>query len=206
MNYSAVFLHTREFGVQYNLFDPPAPANSTEPNWRTGSPYYGALFLAEMTYEGGTVIVDLNLNNSIFSPNATVAGYALYGANSTLGSFVFINYAQTSQVFNLPSGVANKMTYKVLAAPSIYEKTNITWANQTVGANGTLEGDLQVDEIPCEGGCQLTLPGPSAALVVVDDGFVYRGVGFLSSSANVSLFSQFWLWTLLFAGVVISLI
>lgn len=108
---------------------PSGPANSTEPNWRTGSPYYGALFLAESTYESGTVVVDLKLNNSIYSSNATVAGYVLYGANSTLGSFTFINYAQTSQVFNLSSGVANKMAYKILAAPSIYEKTNITLAN-----------------------------------------------------------------------------
>lgn len=53
--------------------------------------------------------------------------------------------------------------------------------------NGILEGDLQVNEIPCEGGCQLTLLGPSAALVVIGDGFVYNGVGYLSSSASVSI-------------------
>ncbi|KAF9478873.1 hypothetical protein BDN70DRAFT_807983 [Pholiota conissans] len=200
MNYSAVFLHTREFGVQYNLFDPPSPENSTDPGWRTGSPYYGALFLSEATYEGGTVIVDLNLNNSITSPNATVAGYALYKANSTLGSFTFINYGQDFQVFNLPSGMTPKVSYKVLTAPSVYEKTQISWANQSVGQNGILEGDLQVLEMTCSDGCQITLPGPSAALVVLGDGVVFRGVGSLLSGASTVRWSPHLLWVPLIVG------
>ena len=175
MNYSAVYLHTREYGVQYNLFDPPTAETSTEPGWRTGSPYYGALFLAESTYEGGNIIVDLNLNDSITSPSATVAAYGIYDANATRTSLALINYAGTSQVFVLPSGVAEKVQVKVLTAPDVYEKTNISWAGQTVSTNGDLEGDMQITNIACESGCHLTLPGPSAALIAFGDGLMFSG-------------------------------
>ncbi|KAG6843816.1 hypothetical protein H0H93_016955, partial [Arthromyces matolae] len=68
VNFTAVYLHTREYGVTYNLFDPPTPETSTSPDWVTGAVYYSALFLAEMTDPTGSVIVDLNLNNSNSSP------------------------------------------------------------------------------------------------------------------------------------------
>ncbi|KJA16426.1 glycoside hydrolase family 79 protein [Hypholoma sublateritium FD-334 SS-4] len=181
MNYSAVYLHTREFGVQYNLFDPPTPETSTEPGWRTGSPYYGALFLAESTYEGGTIIIDLNLNNSITSPTATVAAYGIYNANAERASLALINYAGVSQVFVVPSGVAEKVQIKILTAPDVYEKTNISWAGQTVSTNGDLEGDLQIIEMSCKSGCQLTLPGPSAALVAFGDGILFSGNSTIAS-------------------------
>lgn len=181
MNYSAVYLHTREFGVQYNLFDPPTPENSTEPGWRTGSPYYGALFLAESTYEGGAIIVDLNLNNSITSPTATVAAYGIYNADAARASLALINYAGIPQVFVLPPGMTEKVQIKILTAPDVYEKTNISWAGQTVSTNGDLEGDLQLIEMSCENGCQLTLPGPSAALVAFGDDILFSGNSTIAS-------------------------
>lgn len=212
MNYSAVYLHTREYGVQYNLFDPPAPENSTEPGWRTGSPYYGALFLAESTYVGGAIIVDLNLNNSITSPTATVAAYGIYNADATRASLALINYAGTSQVFALPSGVAEKVQIKILTAPDVYEKTNISWAGQTVGTNGDLEGDLQLIEISCNNGCQLTLPGPSAALVAFGDGILFSGnstiaaIGSYLSSAPTFVPLPYLSLFILFIGTVAGLL
>ncbi|KAJ3516062.1 hypothetical protein NLJ89_g1359 [Agrocybe chaxingu] len=171
MNYSSIYIHTREFNIQYNLFDPPTPETGTEPGWRTGSPYYGALFLSEITSPGGSVVVDLNLNNSMTSPNATAAAYAIYdNAGTTRGKLALINYAEEPQEFRLPSGIASGLEYRLLEAPSILERTNISWAGQTVGDNGNLEGDQHTIEMNCENGCRLILPGPSAALVVLDDG------------------------------------
>jgi hypothetical protein len=110
INYSTVFLHTREFEIQYNLFDPLTPHTSTESGWRTGSPYYAALFLSEFTSQGGSVVVDLNLTNSITSPYATVVGYRIYSDSGTKREkLVFANFASDSQVFVLPRDLAQKM-------------------------------------------------------------------------------------------------
>lgn len=176
MNYSAVFLHTREFEIQYNLFDPPSPLTSTEPGWRTGSPYYAALFLSEMTSSGGSVVIDLNLNNSITSQYATVAGYGIYSDSGTKREkLVFINFASDSQVFVLPRDFAQKVEYKLLIAPDVLERTNISWAGQTVGNNGNLEGDEQLIELNCEIGCRVTVPGPGAVLIALANEALYTG-------------------------------
>ncbi|KIM37311.1 glycoside hydrolase family 79 protein [Hebeloma cylindrosporum] len=176
MNYSAVFLHTREFEIQYNLFDPPSPLTSTEPGWRTGSPYYAALFLSEFTSPGGTVVVDLNLNNSITSPYATVAGYGIYSDSGTRREkLAFINFASEPQVFILPRDFAQKVVYKFLVAPDVLERTNISWAGQTVGNNGDLEGDEQLIQMNCENGCRVTVPGPGAVLIALANEALYTG-------------------------------
>ena len=176
MNYSAVFLHTREFEIQYNLFDPPSPHTSTDPGWRTGSPYYAALFLSEFTSPGGSVVIDLNLNNSITSPYATVAGYGIYSDSGTKREkLVFINFASDSQVFIIPRGFAQKVEYKLLVAPDVLERTNISWAGQTIGNNGNLEGDEQLIEMNCENGCRVTVPGPGAVLIGLANAPLFTG-------------------------------
>ncbi|KAF8955688.1 hypothetical protein BDZ97DRAFT_1856283 [Flammula alnicola] len=211
MNYSAVFLHTREHGIQYNLFDPPSPEKSTEPGWRTGSTYYAAIFLSEVTYPSGSVIVDVNLNNSNTSPNATVAGYGIYDySNTTRGKLALINFANAVQVFSLPSGLAQTVQYKVLTAPDVYERTNISWAGQTIGANGDLQGDECLVEMNCENGCQLMLPGPAAALVAIDSGVLFSGnstiasIGsYLSGTTAITPFVLKLLLPILFAAIVL---
>ncbi|KAH9931763.1 hypothetical protein B0H21DRAFT_781014 [Amylocystis lapponica] len=80
VGYSNAFLHTRELGVSYNLFDYPAGANDT---WTTNPPFYALLAVAE-ALEGtnGSVVVDLNVQNSMADPNASVAGYAVYDGSA----------------------------------------------------------------------------------------------------------------------------
>ncbi|KAJ2912475.1 hypothetical protein MD484_g7937, partial [Candolleomyces efflorescens] len=75
LGFSAAFLHTREFGIQYNLFDPPAAdsSRSMESGWRTGTPYYATLFLAEVTSPEGNIVVDLNLHDPSQTPNANAS-------------------------------------------------------------------------------------------------------------------------------------
>jgi len=169
LNYSAVFIHTREHEITYNLFDPPTPERSLEPEWRTGSPYYGALFLSEVTSPGGNVIIDLNLNKSTTNQASSVAGYAIYNdAGASRGKLALFNFGSSDQVFSIPSGTASNVTVRLLSASNVLERTEITWAGQTVRENGILEGDQASIEMNCKNGCRVTVPGPSAALVALD--------------------------------------
>jgi len=176
MNYTAVYLHTREYGVQYNLFDPPTPEDSISSGWRTGSPYYSALFLTEVGDPTGSVIVDLDLQNSTTDQSATIAGYGVYtDAGRRRDRLVILNYASPTsadedaiQQFHIPVNLTHKVFCRILTAPDVTEKTNITWAGQTVGQNGDLEGEQQTSTIDCKAGCSINVPGPGAALVWLD--------------------------------------
>ncbi|TFK34272.1 hypothetical protein BDQ12DRAFT_689945 [Crucibulum laeve] len=177
MNYSAIYLHTREQGIKYNLFDPPSPETATESGWRTGSPYYGALFLSEVVAPEGSVIEDLNLNNSNSNTNATVSAFGIYDQRGKKRSkLALFNFARNgTQIFALPSGLSDTLEYRLLAAPSVEERTNITWAGQTVGDNGNLEGEQQTITMNCRNGCVLDIPGPGAALVVLGSQVLWTG-------------------------------
>ena len=175
---SGVYIHTREYGIRYNLFDPPSPQSSTGSDWRTGSPYYAALFLSETFMQNGSVVVDLNVDNSINDPAATVVGYALYDkSGQERKRLVLINYYRGDNTalesgardFTIEGGVASRVGVRTLAAPNIAERTNINWAGQTVGQNGILGGVQTTLYLDCRTGCNITVPGPGAALVLLDD-------------------------------------
>ncbi|KDQ58932.1 glycoside hydrolase family 79 protein [Jaapia argillacea MUCL 33604] len=172
-NFSGAYLHTREFNVTYNLFDPPSPTSPTSPGWSTGSPYYTELVLAETISSTGSVIVDLNVNNSITSPGASVAGYGVYDkAGQKQGKVVLFNFANDGQgeTFQIPKSAGiTSIGYRLLVAPSVYERTNISWAGQTVGPLGELEGVQVTTYQDCgSGGCAVTVPGPGLALVYLN--------------------------------------
>ncbi|KIK62124.1 glycoside hydrolase family 79 protein [Collybiopsis luxurians FD-317 M1] len=187
-NFSAVYIHTREFGVTYNLFDPPSANNSLDSNWRTGTTYYAALFLSEVmstsSSSSGTIVADLNVNNSIYSPTATVAAYGLWAADDSSSNsassdsrdkLVLINFgtntSATAQSFDIPapSGSDTTIQYRILSAPSVFEDTNITWAGQTVHQDGLLNGTQETQTLDCKGGCTIEVPGPGAVLVLLGD-------------------------------------
>ncbi|KAJ2933149.1 hypothetical protein H1R20_g3964, partial [Candolleomyces eurysporus] len=188
LEYEAVYLHTRELGIQYNLFDPPSAERSLEAGWRTGSPYYAALFLAELTSPNGNLVVDLNINNSTTNANATAAGYAVYsGADRTIEKFVFLNFNESdSQPFRIPANLTEKIEYRVLTAPSVRETKDIKWAGQTIGDLGNLEGDQETVSMFCQEGCVVDVPGPGAALVVLGDSVtLFSGNSTLVGSLSV---------------------
>ncbi|KAJ2929808.1 hypothetical protein H1R20_g7296, partial [Candolleomyces eurysporus] len=148
LGFSAAYIHTREFGIQYNLFDPPAAdtSRSMESGWRTGTPYYATLFLAEVTSPEGNIVVDLNLHDPRQTPNAnasaTVAGYAIYSAKDRgRQKLVFINYSDSdSQPFRIGANTTYKVEYRTLTAQSVRETKNVTWGGQTIGGYGNLVG------------------------------------------------------------------
>lgn len=175
---NGVYIHTREYGIRYNLFDPPSPQSSTGSNWRTGSPYYAALFLLETFMDGGSVVVDLNVDGSLNDPASTVAGYALYDkSGQECKRLVLINYYRGGNTeldsgardFTIEGGVATIVGIRTLTAPNIAERTNIAWAGQTVGQNGVLGGVQTTQFLDCWMGCNVTVPGPGAALVLLND-------------------------------------
>ncbi|KAH7884871.1 hypothetical protein F5I97DRAFT_1892982 [Phlebopus sp. FC_14] len=170
---SGAYLHTREYQVLYNLFDPPTPNTSTEAGWHTGSPYYSALFLSETFIPGGSIVVDINLNNSIYDPASIVAGYALYTANSTTPEcerLVLINYDRSQpHNFTIPTHMTSSIGIRILTAPSVEERNAISWAGQSIGQNGDLEGTQTTTWFGCENGCDVMIPGPGAALVFFND-------------------------------------
>jgi len=170
-NMSAAYLHTREYQVLYNLFDPPTPDTSVQPGWRTGSPYYAALFLAETFMPDGNIVLDLDLDNSTLNPESTVAGYGLYDPSSTaLQRLVLINYDRSqTQIFIISANVTSSIGVRVLNAPTVEEQVDIRWAGQIVGPNGDLQGTQTTQYMNCAQGCDVHVPGPGAALVLLDE-------------------------------------
>jgi hypothetical protein len=208
VNYSAVFLHTREHDITYNLFDPPTPETSTETGWITGSTYYSALFLSEVIAPDGSIIVDLNLNNSNSNPEALVAAYGIYdNGGKDRGKLALLNFADKEpQVYNIPAGISSTVQFRVLTAPEVLERKNISWAGQTVGDNGNLLGTQETKSVTCADGCAIEVPGPGAALVFLGDSRFFTGnstiagVGGYLSSATMTA-SPFWGLTSALAAV-----
>ena len=63
VGYSGAFIHTRERGVSYNLFDPP-PNGDESAGWTTGSTYYALLPVAEAlssSSKNGSYIKDMEI-------------------------------------------------------------------------------------------------------------------------------------------------
>ncbi|PPQ65943.1 hypothetical protein CVT26_010705 [Gymnopilus dilepis] len=183
VGYSAAYIHTREQGVSYNLFDPPVGSAGAPDAWTTNTPFYGLLVTAEaLRSPNGSIVVDLDVNGSKTNPNAGVSGYAIYDAsNSTVLQVALFNYANVSSsagsstAFAIPSGVfssGHTLTVKYLTGDSLAETKNVAWGGETfanVGngkpttANATWAPANS--ELECSKGCTINVPGPGMAVV-----------------------------------------
>ncbi|KAH8109124.1 hypothetical protein DFH11DRAFT_1629913 [Phellopilus nigrolimitatus] len=184
LNFSGVYLHTREIGITYNLFEPPSESEYLGADWRTGAVYYAMLVLAEVISNTKSTVVDLNLNNSMTSYDATVAAYGVYdGDAKTKSKLVLFNFDYphasdsgpsgslglvTTQTFKLPCNLTTSIGVRYLLASNITEETAITWAGQTAGGNGELRGKQAMDVFECTYGCDVVVPGPGLAVVWLD--------------------------------------
>ncbi|CAL1701104.1 unnamed protein product [Somion occarium] len=183
VGYSAAYLHTRERGVTYNLFDyPDAPAGSGG-DWTTNPTFYAYLPIAEaLQSPNGSKVVDLDIENSMTDATATIAGYAIYDMTSSnvhrVVLFNFVNGSSTPVSFSLSpsffSTSSNSVLVRYLTAPNVNEKTQIAWGNLTYAGVGdgnpiqatfdTARSDQTVD---CSQGCTIDVPGPAVAVVYV---------------------------------------
>jgi hypothetical protein len=157
INYSSAYIHTREAGITYNLFDPPATGASNG-GWITGPPYYALLAVAEALHTfSGAVVVDLNIDSSMTANSSAVAGYAVYD-NGVPQKLVLFNF----------SGSQRAVAVRYLTAPSVTEKTAITWDGMTVDGTGILQGKNTTVLVECGQGCSLEVPAPGVAVVYLD--------------------------------------
>lgn len=178
VGYSAAYIHTREAGITYNVFDPPVNGS----DWTTLPAYYSLLPVAEaLRGDNGTYVLDLNINNST-AANSTTAGYGVYnGTSGQLINVVLFNFADQGTEpanFTIPalsngSGAGSNATTLMLArylvAPSVKEKTNISWGGKTIA--GRTDGEM-VDsgvapdqEVDCKVSCAIQIPSPGIAVV-----------------------------------------
>ncbi|EIW61463.1 glycoside hydrolase family 79 protein [Trametes versicolor FP-101664 SS1] len=194
--YAGAYLHTRERGVTYNLFDPPDAVAGGAGAWTTNPSFYGMLPVAEaLQAANGSRVVDLNLANSIKDTKATAAGYAIYdGSAPTVHSLVMFNFANASGAMSdytidaslVPSNNTD-ITIRYLTAPSVNEKTNIAWGGKTyagvgdgVAVDATFSSSVPDKTTSCAGGCTIQVPGPGLAVVFLG------GVPTISKPANTS--------------------
>lgn len=184
VGYSAAYLHTRERGISYNLFTPPEGPNGAPGAWTTNPPFYGLLVTAEaLRSQNGSIVTDLNIENSRENTSSTVSGYAIYDAgDKSVQQLVFFNFANitssanSSTSFNVPAGTFNatsgKVTVKYLHGNSMVEGSKIAWGGETFLGAG--EGKLISStagwapanvELDCTGGCTINVPAPGMAIV-----------------------------------------
>lgn len=197
IGYAGAYIHTRERGITYNLFDPPDAVAGGAGAWTTNPSFYGMLPVAEaLASTNGSRVVDLNVKNSMSDKTATVAGYAIYdGAAPTAHSLVVFNFADASGATSdfaidasfVPSS-GNTVTVRYLTAPTLAEKTNLAWGGQTYAGVGdanpvaaTFPSSLPDKNVSCSGGCTIQVPGPGLAVV-----FLAGAPDFSAAAANGS--------------------
>jgi len=181
-NFSGALMHVGGQSVFYNPFTPPPTNQSTFHQWTVGPIYYSALVMAEaLGASNSSQVLDLNANGgNIFTP-----AYAIYekgnpvrvalfnfvtdpsGASNITAS-IAIGGGQTGQ----PNAVPAQVTVKYLAASSVSQKGNFTWAGQTFGGNfesdGRPQGTEDIQTVTCNQNantCQIPVPAPGFALV-----------------------------------------
>lgn len=141
--------------------------------------------MSEVMSKNGSIVVDMDIQDSKSNSNSHIATYGIYdlktATDSTArlgdmsqaerGKFVLINYDNsTSTTFQVPAGVASTIGLRFLLAPKVTEETDITWAGQTVGEEGKLEGKQTTTYVDCSGsdGCTIKVPGPGLVLALLD--------------------------------------
>ncbi|OJT11294.1 Beta-glucuronidase [Trametes pubescens] len=179
-NFTGALLHVGGQNVSYNPFTPPPTNLSVFDQWTVGPVFYSTLFMAEaLGTTNSSRVVDLLPNDA----NPFTPAYAIYEEHA-LARIALINFmdGQTAG-YNVtlsiggnqvgePNDTPAQVKVKYLLAPSVSEKEQITWANQTFGgrfqADGRLSGQEFIQTITCDQGantCQIPVPAPGAALV-----------------------------------------
>ncbi|PWN88649.1 hypothetical protein FA10DRAFT_268812 [Acaromyces ingoldii] len=175
-NVTGMLLHNGGQSILYNLMTPPA-YNATLRSWKTGPIYYSLLVVAEAlrpSTQGAVVTV-----TDQWLPHANAAAYNIY-ENGQVARMVLINMVSDASGanslnvhFEQPQGTGDTLPYKLLAAPSLAEKANITWAGQTCGyhSDGSLKGDEVTLHANCDNGnCTVAIPAPAVAIVYLNPG------------------------------------
>lgn len=174
-NHSGILLHNGGQSTLYNIFTPPA-YNFTTTAWRTHPIFYSLLVVAEALRSSNDI--DNVTVSDQWLPSNVAAAYNIY-EKGIVTKKVLINMVNDPSgdndlkvTFAAPSGSPTSVAYKVLTAPTLAEKQNVTWAGQTFGyySDGMLTGNETILQAPCNAGnCSLSVPAPGVALVFLSD-------------------------------------
>ncbi len=146
-NYTSVYLHTREAGTVYNVFDP-----ASNGDWTIGPPYYSLLVLTEalrsVDSDGSVIVSDLGLTKIASS---YVAGNVVYDATGTKPQrLVLFNFGdRSSSTSGMPTVSFNIVDGK--------------------GVLSTGNPSSQVPSVSCSNGCTVGVPGPGIVLVELNN-------------------------------------
>ncbi|KAI0791077.1 glycoside hydrolase family 79 protein [Abortiporus biennis] len=185
-NFSHALVHVGGQDTYYNPMTPPPTGQSRYHEWTVGPLFYSMLFVSEALGKTNTSqVVDIFMNNG----NDMTPGYAIYESGN-LAKLAFINYMDDptgnaaytvtinigGEVMQMANGTPAKVYVKYLTAPSVASIGNFTWGGQTLGeqfqVDGRLKGDEQVQTVNCDttaNTCQVKVPSPGAALVLLSD-------------------------------------
>jgi hypothetical protein len=128
---------------------------------------YANLVVAEtLGSSNQSQVVDLQLNGA----NPYTPGYAIY-ENGTptrallinfmddggAGTATYTGYVHIGGANNIADTTPSTVTVRYLRAPSVSEKFNITWADQTLGggqflSDGRMQGTVNTVTVNCSGG------------------------------------------------------
>lgn len=180
-NHSGILLHSGGQSTIYNTFTPPAYNASNRivsaKAWRTGPVFYSTLVMAEALRpsdgRAAVTVTDQQVDSNV------LAAYNVY-ENGAIARKIFINMVNDPSgansfklSFPQPASQPATVPYKLLAAPTLAEKDNITWAGQTFGwwSEGILKGEERILQAACQNGnCTLSVPAPGVALAFINDG------------------------------------
>jgi len=198
-NFTNALWHFGGQNVAYSPFTPPPGKTRKYNQWTTGSLYYSTLAVTEaLGSSNKSQVLDLGANgNNEFTP-----AYGIYEDGQPT-RVVLINYmtaanggADLTVNLQMPQGMAtNAVTVRYLQSPtnSVSDKTNFTWAGQTLGdrfkCDGRLYGDVVTTPVACDATantCQVKVPGPSVAVVFLTDAALQAST---PSSGGSSYFS-----------------
>ncbi|KAG6331398.1 hypothetical protein ID866_7691 [Astraeus odoratus] len=180
VNFTGALFHVGGQDVYYNPFTPPVTNQSTFHQWTIGPIYYSALFVTEaLGSSNASQVLDLNMNGG----NEFTPGYAIYEHGQPV-RVALINYVTdstgasdyTAAISIVGAATPAQVRVKYLAASSVSQKYNLTWAGQTFGdvfsSDGRLTGSIDIQTITCDQAnnvCNVKVPAPGAALVFLSD-------------------------------------
>ena len=172
VGYHFTHLHTRERSISYNLFDYPGDGVD---GWTTNPVYYSYFpVLQALQSPNGSRVVDLGLSSS------SAAGYGIYDKEtSELYRLILINYQDGNGPvdFAIPAtgiphvGGGKNAVVKFLTAPSLREKSDISWSGKTwkgvVDGNPVASGrDPDLIQVDVSESYTLKIPSPGLAVVM----------------------------------------
>ncbi|KAJ3476918.1 hypothetical protein NLI96_g10822 [Meripilus lineatus] len=188
-NFSGALLHVGGSDAVYNTHLTPSPLlpapptnESTFHEWTIGPVFYSAVIMAEALGNTNTSrIIDLWPN----AGNMYTPGYAIY-ERDVLARVALFNYITDQSgastytaslsvgggMTSRPAAVPAQVYVKYFLAPSVADKSNITWAGQTMGtmfkSDGRFQGNHTTTTVNCDqvaNTCNVQVPAPGFALV-----------------------------------------